>query len=333
MNRTLNTMKFLMLLILTTAINQAHSQATFIIDDFSKDYYGKLYISDTADVFSEGWIAVYNRKTKKQLIKINSEELTFTLREGKVKSNIKELPYGEQSQLIYEDFNFDGRNDLALMDGQNSCYHGPSFQIYLATDNGFKHSAEFTRLAQEYCGMFSVDAQSKRINTMTKSGCCWHQFSEFIVENNKPVAVKILEEGLNPNGIMWDYTEYNRINGKMVEKYYSLLNIENEKDVIYYFEFSNGKAMRLLKQNDLLNYVFTDKGSKVELFYADTFYYSKNENAIWFTNNKTTYKINATGMQVSMPNNKTINMNAKPGTQKGLISDLQNTKFENVVEE
>ena len=44
----------------------------------------------------------------------------YTQRDGKVRSNIKEIPYGEQSQILYEDYNFDGVPDLALMDGQNS---------------------------------------------------------------------------------------------------------------------------------------------------------------------------------------------------------------------
>ena len=78
------------------------------------------------------------KKNKKQLIKINSDELTFTLHKGKVLANVKELPYGKQSSILYEDFNFDGIKDFAIMDGQNSCYHGPSFQIYLATNKGFK---------------------------------------------------------------------------------------------------------------------------------------------------------------------------------------------------
>lgn len=64
--------------------------------------------------------------------------------------------------MIYEDFNFDGKNDFAIMDGRFSCYGGPSFQVYLATANGFRHSPEFTRLAQEYCGMFEVNPKDKK---------------------------------------------------------------------------------------------------------------------------------------------------------------------------
>lgn len=49
---------------------------------------------------------------------------------------------------MYEDFNFDGNKDFAIMDGQNSCYHGPSYRIYLAADKGFSFNEAFTRLAR-----------------------------------------------------------------------------------------------------------------------------------------------------------------------------------------
>ena len=37
--------------------------------------------------------------------------------------------------------------------------------------------------------MFVVDAKNKVISTMTKSGCCWHQYSDYIVENNHPKLI------------------------------------------------------------------------------------------------------------------------------------------------
>lgn len=80
------------------------------------------------------------------------------------------------------------------MDGQYSCYHGPSFQIYLETEEGLKHSPEFTRLAQEYCSIFDVDYEKQTLHTIAKSGCYWHQFSTFKVVNNIPNPILIIEE-------------------------------------------------------------------------------------------------------------------------------------------
>ncbi len=324
-------MKHLLLFFLLLATNLAYAQETFTIDGFSNEYYGKLYISDTKEVFSPGWVAVYDKKTNRQLIKIESDELTFNLHEGKIQANVKELPYGEQSQIMYDDFNFDGKNDFAIMDGQNSCYHGPSFQIFLATDRGFKHSPEFTTLAQEYCGMFQVDHQEKKISTMTKSGCCWHQFSDFIVQNNKPIPIKVVEEGLSTSGILWNYVGKVRVNGKMVEKKYSVFNADMpEENILYYFEFNNGKKVRLLKQDETLNYVFTDKDDTVELLYADSFSYSKAGNFVQFAVGKTAYKITSSGITVTTPA-RDVDMAAKPETRKGSLTALQGGKLKNVV--
>ena len=208
------------------SVNREHfteEPFTFTVEDFSEDYVGIVYISDTAEVFSEGWVAIFEKKSKNQIIKVESEELAFTLHNGKLLAGVKELPYGEQSLIMYEDYNFDGKKDFAIMDGQNSCYHGPSFQIYLATENGFEYSEDFTELAQVYCGMFDIDYNEKQISTMTKSGCCWHQYSTFVVENNRPVAIEIRQEGLHPTGVMLDIVEQKRINGKMTTQEYCLV--------------------------------------------------------------------------------------------------------------
>lgn len=186
----------LTLLLLVASPRRALAQQEYAVEDFSPTYAGKIYIADTAAVFSPGWVAIFSKQTQQQVLKVESEELALERHGGKALANVKQLPYGEQSLVISEDFNFDGRQDLAIEDGQNSCYHGPSFQIFLATATGFESSAAFTELAQDNCGMFQVDAKARRLNTMTKSGCCWHGFSEYVVKNNAPFEVKRLEDDL-----------------------------------------------------------------------------------------------------------------------------------------
>lgn len=160
-------------LILILLPNGLFSQIVFTVNDFSKEYYGKISVEDTSKVFMKGSISIYDKKTGKQIIYVVSDELAFE-HDGAVKSNIKELPYGKQSVIIYDDFNFDGIKDFAIEDGQNSGYHLPSFEIYLASGGKFIYNKSFSRLAQENTGMFDVDSQEKKINTMSKSGCCWH---------------------------------------------------------------------------------------------------------------------------------------------------------------
>ncbi|MCB9033164.1 MAG: hypothetical protein H6553_04955 [Chitinophagales bacterium] len=323
-------MKIITLILFFLLFNFSFSQMIFKVNNFSKTYYGKVFIEDTTAVFSKGWVAIYNVNTNKKLIKVNSEELTYELHNGKMLANIIELPYGEQSQIIYEDFNFDGIKDFAIMDGQNSCYHGPSFQIYLATNNGFKYNEGFTKLAQEYCGMFNVDAKNKTISTMTKSGCCWHQFSEFKVENNNPYAIKIVEEGLGMSGITWDYIEENLVNGKMVTSEYQMLDVEiNEDNLLLSFEFSNQKKMQIFYIENYLYYVFTDVDEAIELLYYENFKYSKSENSLTFINYNTQYTIYDEKIVIKT-SNKNYVMKAAKNTIKGTLLKLKKIDFENL---
>lgn len=320
-----------LLALLAVGAGFAVGQRTFDVDDFSDRYRAKVFLANPSEVFSPGWIAIYDKRTKRQIIKVSSDELTTNLHDGKIVSNIQELPYGEQSLILFEDYNFDGLKDLALMDGQNSCYHGPSYKVYLATRTGFTPSPAFTRLAQEYCGMFNVDAKERRIRTMTKSGCCWHQYSDFVVENNRPVAVRILEEGMGTNGLTWDYTEQLRVNGKMQTRKYSLFDEEDlEGTILFTLEFTNKKKMWLIDQRGLLHYLFTDKDSKVELAFSDAFSFSKQDNALRFTNAGTVYEVTPTGIMVD-PAGKRFDMDATSGTRTGSFDKLSDGSFENVI--
>ena len=121
----MKSMRTNIIILFTLFIKLTSAQTVFTVDSFAADYYGKVEIDDTAQVFSKGWVAIYERKTNKEIIKVVSDELALSLHHGKVIANIAELPYGEQSLIMYDDFNFDGKKDFAIEDGQNSCYHGP----------------------------------------------------------------------------------------------------------------------------------------------------------------------------------------------------------------
>lgn len=320
----------------------ASSQTVFIVDNFSPNYYGKILIDDTAEVFSKGCITIYEKKTNKQIIQVPSEELALFLHNGKAVANIRLLPYGEQSLIIYDDFNFDNKKDFALEDGQNSCYHGPSFRIYLATNNGFIYNEDFTRLAQEYCGMFSVDNDKKKIYTMTKSGCCWHEFSEFIVQNNKPKAVKIVtEEQAFP---FYVYSEQ-VWNGKaMVEKTSTVLDLEEEgiQVLLSFCIPENGKKAVLYAIEQTLYYALIRKDSTVEFsFPIETGYKefdftldsSADKISVRFVNNSAIYTIyerkGEMGMKVNM-NGKTYHLTGDNKTATGSLKNLFTTPLHNI---
>lgn len=318
-------------------------QVIFIVDNFSENYVGKVLISDTTEVFSEGWVAIYEKESGKQLIKVDSEELNFELYNGKLLANINEIPYGEQSTIMYEDYNFDGKKDFAIMDGQNSCYHGPSFQIFLATENGFEYSEDFTRLAQDYCGMFEIDPENKTINTMTKSGCCWHEYSEFIVENNKPKVVKIVETEqmdfpFSTNSVkVWN-------GDKMVETTERRIDLGQEgiKQILKFHIDNSGKNIVLFNINDrTLNYVVIDKNELVEFSYPiETVYenpdftFDREKNCVIFKNENAIYtiydEISKVGIEIDI-DGKIYNWVGNNETKKGTFNDLLKVKLDNVV--
>ena len=116
------------------------------VDGFSDQYYGTIDQKDDGS----GTITIKDKKSNNDLIVQNSESIGIELHDGKAKANILETPYGEQSVIMYEDYNFDGVKDFAISDGHKSCYGGLSFQVYLAKDGMFVLNKSFTRLAQEY---------------------------------------------------------------------------------------------------------------------------------------------------------------------------------------
>lgn len=281
-------------LILTTilllTLQVSFGQNTFDVQDFSKDYYGKLYLDNPTEVFSKGWTAIYQKKTNKLLLKVESDKLVSDFdEENRIKTNILELPYGEQSVIIYEDLNFDKMKDFAIMDGQNSCYGGPSFKVFLGTKNKnkFIFSKSFTRLAQENCGMFKVVPEKKQITTMTKSTCCWHQYSTYIIQNNKPKAIEIIEveSGVAPYNLLY----IQRWNGrKMIHSRERMFyDNEFEKSKIHFsFQTENKRRVHLYEKNGSLNYAFINEKDYLELALPEHTDDSKTQFVIKPTNNR-----------------------------------------------
>jgi len=242
---------------------------TYRVSDFSNEFEAKVTVDDGDgnEVFRRGAVAVYDRASGKRLLEVHSDELTFDVEQGVVASNVVELPYGRQSVVIYADFNFDGQKDLAIMDGQESCYHGPSFTVFLRTTRGFVTSPAFTRLAHEYCGMFSVDVVKRQLATMTKSGCCWHQFNTYAVVRSLPQVIQSTEESLtqfSPN-----YVEVKSTGQHPSHEYF--LNAENtSRTEVLSFALAGNPEKRvkiLLTENGLDYVLIAGERERVEFSY------------------------------------------------------------------
>ena len=300
------------------------AETIYEVKGFSDKYFAKIIINDDSsnDYFTEGQIAIFDADTNDEIVSVMSQALSFSFDESiDLTSGVKGLYDEQNGSIISQDFNFDGKKDIARMAGRLSCYGGPSFQVYLELNNTLKHSPEFTRLAQEYCGMFSVDEKTKTISTATKSGCCWHQFSDFKIENNIPVAIKIIERRVGAEGITLNYVEKTRVGNELIEKKYSSLLENVDLTELYSATFKNDKKMTLYSAFDEENllYIFADKDEKIELMYYEEFTLDAMKKTLSFNYRNTKYQVHSDGIKISLPS-KNINISAIQ--TKGNLSDL-----------
>ena len=231
------------------------SAKTIKIDDFSSLYYAEV---DTV----KKELFIRDKKTKKTIIDADITDVDLDYEESNhFQSNVAQRPYGDQSLIIYDDFNFDGKKDFAIKNGNHSCYGGPSFLIYLKKGTKFFLDDDFTRVAQEYCGMFGIDKKTKTIHAMTKSGCCWHLFDEYKVEKGALKLVKSVEETYGFPFIEYITKEYK--GGKEIVHKSVDINIDEVK-VQFSFRLKNGKKVILFENDGLLYYTLIDKQNHVE---------------------------------------------------------------------
>lgn len=176
---------------------------TYELNDFSDEYRISVelfgydeqgdYIGTSRIIYS-----LFDKKTDKLLMTIDTaksknandypaEFMNFKTTDGLIKIN--ENPYIDQisSPVFYEDFNFDGVKDFAFLTGNQGGYRSSSFDIYLSTKNSFVYNEDFTKLTQDYQGMF--DIKDFRLITGSREGASIYYRNEFIVENNKPKKI------------------------------------------------------------------------------------------------------------------------------------------------
>jgi hypothetical protein len=154
-------------------------------DDFSCDG------AATFSFFKKGGGKAY------QVIKLENTHMEFGEDEKPLVNTT--LLYDAQSVINIGDFNFDGMEDIAICDGTNGSYSGPSYRIYLSSRAAgkFIYNQKFTDLAY-HLGMFTVDKKKKLLETFDKSGCCWHITERYKVVGDRPVKVyEYVEDAMN----------------------------------------------------------------------------------------------------------------------------------------
>jgi len=190
--------KFALTLILLLA-SSTFAQKAFDIKKASKYFDVKVDVTQCDDDYCTGAakFSFFKKGGAKpyQVISLDNTQIQLS-ESGQPLTNIS-LLYADQSVLNVGDYNFDGMEDIAICDGPNGSYGGPSYRVYLSSRSvgKFIFNKEFSALG-EHLGMFEIDKKKKRLKTFDKSGCCYHIAEEFVVRENKPVRVLSVEEDL-----------------------------------------------------------------------------------------------------------------------------------------
>lgn len=220
--------KVSLLAILILLFCQSGNAARFKVTQGSSNYDAVLSVKgcEQDHCSGEAVVTLYKKGSTKVFQSFDVEDLNFYLDEKQQPSvNVIQL-YNEQSPLIFDDFNFDGQQDLAIRNGNNSSYGGPSYDVYVfnKTHRKFVLSHALTQLAVENLGMFQTDHQRKRLITFSKSGCCYHETTEYAVIPNKGLkqVYQLIEDAMGAADEMVTVTERQFKNNKWrvtVKKY------------------------------------------------------------------------------------------------------------------
>ena len=110
--------------------------------------------------------------------------------------------YDDEHSFIFGDFNFDGKEDLAICNGRSGGYGAPSYSVFLYSEQSkqFVENKRLSRLTEGYLGLFFVDPRKRQIIAYWKSGCCYHETEIYNFVKNRPViAERAIEKAISEN--------------------------------------------------------------------------------------------------------------------------------------
>ncbi|MBN2694335.1 hypothetical protein JXR93_06700 [bacterium] len=214
--------KKIVLFIFLLITNLLFGQTKFEIKNASKNYLIIINIEKCKndDCEGKGTVELIDKKTDKTFQILNSNYLYFSLDslENPATNIIK--AYDKQNSVLFDDFNFDGIDDIAIRNGNGISYGSPSYDVYLYDINKkqFILNQELTNLASKNLGIFKIDKNKKRLVTYEKSGCCWHIKKEYeLIPKKGLLKVYELEEDSRNGKIVLVTTRY-FVNNKWIIK-------------------------------------------------------------------------------------------------------------------
>lgn len=201
------------LLVFVLFPGSSFAQRYYQIDHIGEQYYAKIYVADTTQYNSDGWIEIYDADTHKSLIKNNTADLRVYWR---VKEDEDNLLREAQDLIILADFNFDGILDFAIFNGLKGKYGGKSYDVYIGKKNStpgtgnsagqnqwnkmadisFDHDETLTQIIKNSGPVFDLDATSKTITFISRLPLNTYSYllSTYGYEDNEPFLLSKEEQ-------------------------------------------------------------------------------------------------------------------------------------------
>ncbi|MBD3905693.1 hypothetical protein NAL32_14695 [Chryseobacterium sp. Ch-15] len=131
---------------------------------------------------------IYDKSSMKKYQTLSSSNFYLDLNENR-KPALDSL----KKSVVFDDFNFDGAEDVAIRNGNNN-QESPFFEVYLndSSTQQFVLNDELTNLVRSNSGMFTVNSDSKRITAYLNNECCWNLTSEYLLIPERGL-LKVLE--------------------------------------------------------------------------------------------------------------------------------------------
>lgn len=200
-------MKILAMTVVMIASSSVFSQQTFDIKNASKFFNIQVKVAQCDDLSCSGKVrfALFSKGAVKPFQIIFLKETQISLDDnGKPEiAFVKDKKNGKWSSVYFEDFNFDGLEDLAVADGDNGGYSSTSYRIYIFNRNRkrFVFNSSFTRLAQgPYIGIPETNKKDRTLYAFWKSGCCMHYSDTYLVSRPNPKLIEGISEYDNLKG-------------------------------------------------------------------------------------------------------------------------------------
>lgn len=212
------------------------------------------------------------------------------------------IAFDQQSIVHMKDVNFDGKDDLLILE---SWHRSPSYNVYLADENGFEFNEDLSAVTANSCELFTVDAENKTLITgpenddicqhgryvyTFKDGELYLLEQEFYVQKNEDY---IYEEPLYGELVEGDTYRYKRgENGfepvpTRLLKAEKLVNDQGDfKQWVYlYYEFADGEKVYFFMYRENFYFVYTTPDDKIiDLITDNTIKEADGEQYFYFKN-------------------------------------------------